>query len=112
MTREMQARDNIEAAIQRRRESFRLLHLEHRVDDYRVTFAEGSVHVTEGRVDEDALEKTPSPALEDLLDKIRSLSPKPREGHHLGQEARSPSRDLSGRKSAISAEGARPNTDG
>ena len=77
MTRKVQARDNIEAAIQRRKETFRLLHLEHRVDDYRVTFAEGSVQITEGHVDEDALEETPSPALEDLLDRIRSLFPKP-----------------------------------
>jgi len=76
MTREVQARDNIEAAIQRRKESFRLFDLEHRVDDYRVTFAEGRVRITEGHVDEDALEETPSPALEDLLDKIRSLFPK------------------------------------
>jgi len=57
----VQAKDQIEAAIQRRKETFRLLHLEHRVDDYRVTFAEGSVHVTEGRVDEAAVEETLSP---------------------------------------------------
>ena len=94
MTGEDQARDNIEAAIQKRKESFRLVHLEHRVDDCRVTFAEGSVHVTEGHVDEDALEETPSPALKDLLDKIRSLFPKPPNGYRLGQEARTPSRDL------------------
>src|SRR5262249_28583956 len=100
MAREVQANDNIEAAIQRRKETFRLLHLEHRVDDYRVTFAEGSVHVTEGRVDEDALEETPSPGLEDLLDKIRSLFPKPHKARRLGQEARTPSMGSSGRMSA------------
>jgi len=86
MTREEEARHNIEAAIQKRKESFRLFHLEHRVDDYSVTFAEGSVRITEGHVDEDALEKSPAPALEDLLDKIRSLFPKPHNGRRLDRK--------------------------
>ncbi len=77
-TREEQARGNIEAAILRRQETFRLLHLEPRVDGYRATFVEGGVQITESCVDEAALEDTPSPELEDLLDKIRSLFPKPK----------------------------------
>ena len=39
MTPEERARGNIEAAILRRKETFRLLHLEHRVDDYRATLS-------------------------------------------------------------------------
>ncbi len=78
MTPEERARGHIEAAILRRKETFRLLHLEQRVDGYRATFVEGSVQITESHIDEAALEDTPSPELEDLLDKIRSLFPMPK----------------------------------
>ncbi len=80
MTPEERARGYIEAAIRRRKETFRLLHLEHRGAGYLATFVEGSVQITEGPVDEAALEETPAPELEDLLDKIRSLFPSPRAG--------------------------------